>query len=101
MDLTIHVWRQPAPGASGKMVQYEAKGINEHSSFLEMLDVLNSQLAERGEEPIAFDHDCREGICAADGVESNAVAHGSMPGTTVCQLQMPYFKPADTLIMEP
>ena len=101
MDLTLHVWRQPAPGASGKMVTYEAKGINEHSSFLEMLDVLNSQLAERGLEPIAFDHDCREGICGACGFMINGVAHGPMPGTTVCQLHMRHFKDGDVLHIEP
>jgi succinate dehydrogenase / fumarate reductase, iron-sulfur subunit len=101
MDLTIHVWRQPAPGAAGKMVQYEAKGINEHSSFLEMLDVLNGQLAERGLEPIAFDHDCREGICGACGFMINGVAHGPLPGTTVCQLHMRHFHDGDRLILEP
>ena len=101
MDLTLHVWRQPAPGAPGKMVTYEAKGINEHSSFLEMLDVLNGQIAERGEEPIAFDHDCREGICGSCGFMINGVAHGPLPETTVCQLHMRHFKTGDTLVLEP
>ena len=83
MDLTLHVWRQPGPNAPGKIETYEAKGINEHCSFLEMLDVLNGQLAERGIEPIAFDHDCREGICGSCGFMINGVAHGPMPKTTV------------------
>jgi succinate dehydrogenase / fumarate reductase iron-sulfur subunit len=101
MDLTLHVWRQPGPNAPGKMETYEAKGINEHCSFLEMLDVLNGQLGERGIEPIAFDHDCREGICGSCGFMINGVAHGPMPKTTVCQLHMRHFKNGDSLHLEP
>ncbi|HTQ81328.1 MAG TPA: succinate dehydrogenase/fumarate reductase iron-sulfur subunit [Thermoanaerobaculia bacterium] len=101
MDLTLYVWRQASATAPGKMVRYEAKGINEHSSFLEMLDVVNGQLAERGEEPIAFDHDCREGICGSCGFMINGIAHGPQPKTTVCQLHMRHFKDGDTLYLEP
>jgi succinate dehydrogenase / fumarate reductase iron-sulfur subunit len=101
MDLTLHVWRQAAPDKPGKMERYEAKGVNEHSSFLEMLDVLNQQLIEKGEEPIAFDHDCREGICGSCGFMINGEAHGPMPHTTVCQLHMRHFKSGDTLYLEP
>jgi succinate dehydrogenase iron-sulfur subunit len=83
------------------MVRYEAHGVNEHSSFLEMLDVLNQHLIQRGEEPIAFDHDCREGICGSCGFMINGVAHGPLPHTTVCQLHMRHFKNGDTLYLEP
>ena len=101
MDLTLHIWRQPGPDKPGRMVRYDVKDVNEHSSFLEMLDVLNQQLIERGEEPIAFDHDCREGICGACGFVINGEAHGPMPKTTVCQLHMRHFKSGDTLYLEP
>lgn len=101
MDLTLYVWRQAGPDKAGKMVRYEAKGVNEHSSFLEMLDVLNQQLIERGEDPIAFDHDCREGICGTCGFMINGEAHGPLPHTTVCQLHMRHFKSGDTLHLEP
>jgi succinate dehydrogenase / fumarate reductase iron-sulfur subunit len=101
MDLTLHVWRQAGPGEPGRMQEHRVQGVDEHSSFLEMLDVLNQQLGERGEEPIAFDHDCREGICGACGFLINGVAHGPMPGTTVCQLHMRHFKDGDTLRLEP
>jgi succinate dehydrogenase / fumarate reductase, iron-sulfur subunit len=101
MDLTLNVWRQSGPGAPGRMVEYLVQGVNEHSSFLEMLDVLNQQLGDRGEEPIAFDHDCREGICGSCGFLVDGVAHGPMPGTTVCQLHMRHFKSGDTLRLEP
>lgn len=101
MDLTLHVWRQTGPGAPGKMVTYEARGINADSSFLEMLDVLNEQLAARGEAPIAFDHDCREGICGSCGFLINGRAHGPLPRTTVCQLHMRHFRDGDVLTLEP
>jgi succinate dehydrogenase / fumarate reductase iron-sulfur subunit len=101
MDLILHVWRQAGPAEKGRMVRYEAKGVNPDSSFLEMLDVLNEQLAERGELPIAFDHDCREGICGSCGFLINGVAHGGMRGTTVCQLHMRHFKDGDELYLEP
>ncbi|HVF61082.1 MAG TPA: succinate dehydrogenase/fumarate reductase iron-sulfur subunit [Thermoanaerobaculia bacterium] len=101
MDLVLHVWRQPGPGAPGKMERYEARGVNEDSSFLEMLDVVNEELAARGAEPIAFDHDCREGICGACGFLINGVAHGPLPQATVCQLHMRHFKSGDVLYLEP
>jgi succinate dehydrogenase / fumarate reductase, iron-sulfur subunit len=101
MNLKLHVWRQTSAAAEGRMVTYEVAGVSEHSSFLEMLDVLNEQLAARGEEPIAFDHDCREGICGSCGFLINGVAHGPLPGTTVCQLHMRHFKDGDELTLEP
>ncbi len=101
MNLTLHVWRQKSPTDEGRMVRYEAKDVNEHASFLEMLDVLNEQLAERGEEPIAFEHDCREGICGSCGFMINGEAHGPLPATTVCQLHMRHFNDGDVLYLEP
>ena len=101
MKLTLHVWRQKNPGDSGRMVQYEHKSVNPHMSFLEMLDVLNEELIAKGEEPIAFDHDCREGICGMCGFMINGVAHGPQRGTTVCQLHMRHFKDGDELYLEP
>ena len=101
MNLTLNIWRQPGPDKPGRMVRYELKDVNEHSSFLEMLDVLNQQLVEQGEDPIAFDHDCREGICGSCGFMINGAAHGPQPKTTVCQLHMRHFKSGDTLHLEP
>ena len=101
MNLTLHVWRQQNATAPGQMVRYDAKGISEHMSFLEMLDVVNEDLIARGEEPIAFDHDCREGICGMCGFMINGVAHGPEPATTVCQLHMRHFKDGDELYLEP
>jgi len=101
MNLTLHVWRQKSPGDEGRMVQYQVKDVNEHASFLEMLDVLNEQLAERGEEPVAFEHDCREGICGSCGFLINGEAHGPIKATTVCQLHMRHFKDGDALRLEP
>jgi succinate dehydrogenase / fumarate reductase iron-sulfur subunit len=100
MKLKLHVWRQKNAASAGRMVRYEVDA-NEHMSFLEMLDVLNETLIERGEEPVAFDHDCREGICGSCGFVINGVAHGPMPGTTVCQLHMRHFKDGDELYLEP
>jgi succinate dehydrogenase / fumarate reductase, iron-sulfur subunit len=100
MRLKLHVWRQRNVSDAGRMVTYETEA-NEHMSFLEMLDVLNERLLERGEDPIAFDHDCREGICGTCGFMINGVAHGPMPGTTVCQLHMRHFKNGDELYLEP
>ena len=100
MRLKLHVWRQRNATEPGKMVEYAADA-NEHMSFLEMLDNLNEHLVERGEEPIAFDHDCREGICGSCGFMINGVAHGPLPGTTVCQLHMRHFKDGDELWLEP
>lgn len=101
MDLTLHIWRQAGPGKPGRMVRYDVENVNEHSSFLEMLDVLNQQLIERGEDPVVFDHDCREGICGSCGFMINGEAHGPLPKTTVCQLHMRHFKSGDTLHLEP
>src|SRR5213080_4234343 len=101
MKLTLHVWRQKNPGDAGRMVQYEHKSVNPHMSFLEMLDVLNEELIAKGEEPIAFDHDCREGICGMCGFMINGIAHGPQRATTVCQLHMRHFKDGDELILEP
>lgn len=100
MKLTLHIWRQKNASASGKMVRYETEA-NEHMSFLEMLDVLNERLIAQGEEPVAFDHDCREGICGSCGFVINGVAHGPLPSTTVCQLHMRHFKDGDELYLEP
>ena len=100
MRLILHVWRQRNAGEQGRMVRYEAEA-NEHMSFLEMLDNLNERLCEKREEPIAFDHDCREGICGACGFMINGVAHGPLPGTTVCQLHMRHFRDGDELWLEP
>ncbi len=101
MNLVLHVWRQKSSGDRGRFVRYEAKNINEHMSFLEMLDVVNEELIGRGEDPIAFDHDCREGICGACGMVINGVAHGPLAGTTTCQLHMRYFKDGDEITIEP
>ncbi len=101
MNLTLHVWRQAGPDAPGKMVIYEATGVSPEMSFLEMLDVVNEGLTERGEVPIAFDHDCREGICGSCSLMINGVAHGPMRGTATCQLHMRSFKDGDTIYIEP
>lgn len=101
MKLTLHVWRQKNTADQGRMVRYEVSNANEEMSFLEMLDVLNEDLTARGEEPVAFDHDCREGICGMCGFMINGVAHGPLPGTTVCQLHMRHFKDGDELYLEP
>jgi succinate dehydrogenase / fumarate reductase iron-sulfur subunit len=100
MRLKLHVWRQRNVTDKGRMVAYETEA-NEHMSFLEMLDVLNEKLQQAGEDPIAFDHDCREGICGMCGFMINGVAHGPLPGTTVCQLHMRHFKDGDELYLEP
>src|SRR5256714_11828515 len=101
MNLTLHVWRQAAADTRGKMVRYQATDISPDMSFLEMLDVVNERLIETGEVPIAFDHDCREGICGMCGVMINGVAHGPMRGTATCQLHMRSFKSGDTVVIEP
>src|SRR5208283_3179199 len=92
MKLTLHIWRQKDARSAGRMVRYTAQDVNEHMSFLEMLDVLNQQLIKEGGEPVAFEHDCREGICGCCGFMINGVAHGPQPGTTVCQLHMRHFR---------
>src|ERR1043165_3041344 len=101
MKLTLHVWRQKSPNHVGRMVQYEHTSVNPHMSFLEMLDVLNEELVAKGEEPVAFDHDCREGICGSCGFMINGEAHGPQPATTVCQLHMRHFKTGEVLHLEP
>ena len=101
MNLTLHVWRQPGPGAPGKMVRYDAADISPDMSFLEMLDVMNERLVERGELPIAFDHDCREGICGSCSLMINGEAHGPNRGTATCQLHMRSFRDGDVIRVEP
>ena len=101
MRLTLHVWRQPSATAPGQFVRYEAKDITEHMSFLEMLDVVNEDLVASGDQPIAFDHDCREGICGSCGMMINGVAHGPSRGTATCQLHMRLFRDGDEIWIEP
>ncbi len=101
MKLTLHVWRQPKSDAKGKMVTYQANDVSPDMSFLEMLDVLNEELVLKGEEPIAFDHDCREGICGMCGFMINGIAHGPERATTVCQLHMRKFSDGAELYLEP
>src|SRR5580692_4542489 len=101
MNLILHVWRQKSAGDAGRMVRYEAKGVNPDMSFLEMLDVMNEDLLSKGEDPVAFDHDCREGICGMCGFMINGVAHGPLRGTTICQLHMRHFRDGQELYLEP
>ncbi len=101
MNFTLHVWRQPNAHAQGRMVAYEATDISPDISFLDMLDVVNERLIEKGEAPIAFDHDCREGICGTCGIIINGRAHGPFLRTTACQLHMRHFKDGDTITIEP
>jgi succinate dehydrogenase / fumarate reductase iron-sulfur subunit len=101
MDLILKVWRQKDSKAKGKIETYPISNISEHSSFLEMMDVLNIKLIEDGKEPVAFDHDCREGICGMCSMYINGQAHGPSRGTTTCQLHMRSFKDGDTIYIEP
>jgi succinate dehydrogenase iron-sulfur subunit len=101
MNLTLHIWRQSGPGAPGRMVRYQAHDISPDMSFLEMLDVLNERLMETGEAPVAFDHDCREGICGSCSLMINGVAHGPNQGTATCQLHMRSFADRDEIRVEP
>jgi len=101
MRITLHVWRQKNASQLGRMVQYEARDVNPEMSFLEMLDVVNEELTLKGDDPIAFDSDCREGICGMCGFMINGVAHGPRRSTTVCQLHMRKFKDGDVLYLEP
>ena len=101
MNLTLKIWRQKNASDKGKMVEYKVTDISEHMSFLEMLDVLNEQLIAKGEEPVAFDHDCREGICGMCSLYINGEAHGPDRGVTTCQLHMRMFNDGDTIFIEP
>jgi len=101
MHFKLRVWRQAAPDAEGRLVDYQAADISPEMSFLEMLDVVNERLSERGDVPIAFDHDCREGICGSCGVMINGAAHGPMRGTATCQLHMRSFRDGDAIVVEP
>src|SRR5215831_1945576 len=101
MNLTLKVWRQKNRNASGRFETYEAKDVLEDMSFLEMLDVVNEGLIERGQEPIAFDSDCREGICGMCSLVINGVPHGGHRGTATCQLHMRHFKDGQTITIEP
>ncbi len=101
LDLTLHVWRQANAKSAGKFVTYQVKGVSTHASFLEMLDILNEQLIAKGEEPVAFDHDCREGICGMCSLMINGRPHGGQRATTTCQLHMRLFKNNDEIWIEP
>ena len=101
INLTLKVWRQNSQSERGQFEVYEAKDVDSHASFLEMLDVVNEQLALEGKEPIAFDHDCREGICGMCGAVVNGQVHGPLDETTLCQLHMRFFNDGDTIVIEP
>jgi len=101
MRLTLRVWRQAGPAARGRFETYSAPDVRPDMSFLEMLDVVNEGLISQGEAPIAFDHDCREGICGSCAMLVNGVPHGPLKGTTVCQLHMRHYRDGDTLVIEP
>ena len=101
MNLTLKVWKQKNKDTKGRFETYNAKGISPDMSFLEMFDVVNEQLINEGKEPIAFDHDCREGICGTCGMMINGVAHGPLGATTTCQLHMRHFRDGQVLTIEP
>ncbi len=101
MKLTLKIWRQPDSAAKGKFVVYTVDNISPNCSFLEMLDILNEQLIQKGEEPVVFDHDCREGICGMCSLYINGRPHGPDDAVTVCQLHMRKFKDGDTIVVEP
>lgn len=101
MRIILHIWRQRTCHEKGRMVRYEITKVDQEMSFLEMLDVLNEDLIAKSEDPVAFDHDCREGICGMCGCMVNGVAHGPLPGTTLCQLHMRHFKDGQELYLEP
>lgn len=101
INLTLRIWRQSNREAKGRFETYEARDIDTDMSFLEMLDVINEDLEKKGQEPIAFDHDCREGICGMCGSAINGQPHGPEPETTLCQLHMRKFKDGETLTIEP
>lgn len=101
MNITLKIWRQQKASAPGEFVEYRVSGVTPEMSFLEMLDLLNEDLLSLGQAPVAFEHDCREGICGSCGFLVNGIAHGGRKGTTVCQLSMRFFKDGDTLTLEP
>lgn len=101
MNLTLKIWRQKSPKDKGRLVTYTAKGVSPDMSFLEMLDTVNRDLILKGDDPVAFEHDCREGICGSCGFMVSGQAHGPLKGTTVCQLHMRHFTDGDTLVLEP
>lgn len=101
LNLTLKVWRQAGPNAKGEFVTYYAKNISTDASFLEMLDIVNEELEAKGEDPIAFEHDCREGICGTCGMVINGRPHGPLQGITTCQLHMRHFKNGDIIYIEP
>lgn len=101
MNLTLRIWRQAGPNAPGRLETYSAPDISADMSFLEMLDVVNERLIAKGEVPIAFDHDCREGICGACSLVINGIPHGQLKGTTACQLHMRHFADGQTITIEP
>ena len=101
MNLTLEIWRQPNAKAEGKFETYVVKDVSTESSFLEMLDILNNQLIHEGIDPVAFDHDCREGICGACSLRINGHAHGPESEVTTCQLHMRNFKDGDKIVIEP
>jgi len=101
MNLTLKIWRQKNSSDKGEFVTYAIDGISENMSFLEMFDVLNERLIAKGEDPIAFDHDCREGICGMCSMYINGRAHGPLKGTTTCQLHMRHFNDGDIIVVEP
>ncbi len=101
MKIILNIWRQKDAKSAGKMVRYEVPNADEHMSFLEMLDVLNEELTRKGEDPVTFEHDCREGICGCCGFMIDGIPHGPQRGTTVCQLHMRHYKDGDELWLEP
>lgn len=101
MDLTLKIWRQASASAKGQFVNYQVQNISHEASFLEMLDILNEDLVAKGEEPVAFDHDCREGICGACSLYINGRPHGPDRGITTCQMHMRNFKHGETIVIEP
>ncbi len=101
MKLKIHVWRQASPQVKGEMKEYWVENVSPHMSFLEMMDILNEQLMNKGEQPIAFDHDCREGICGMCSMVINGIPHGGHQGVTTCQLHMRHFRDGDEIYVEP
>jgi succinate dehydrogenase / fumarate reductase iron-sulfur subunit len=101
LSFKLRIWRQAGPDADGRFVDYSLRDISEDMSFLEMLDILNERLTAKGEDPVAFDHDCREGICGSCGLMINGEAHGPMRGTATCQLHMRHFSDGDKIVIEP